>query len=176
MEIMKKNSFLYDELEDACASIGMSPTAWLKMNGFSTGTSTTLKSGVRPLLETVKSLSSKWNRDIGLRIVRAYLMDELDRIGIPQADFSVEISKNESQNDSPEAFCDDLKIIQHFMKHRPIRRSIRALAEILKVSEWAQEDGLFDASDVIAQAERDAVMQKLTATKKRTKQQGEQSA
>lgn len=173
---MKKNSFLYDELEDACASIGMSTTAWLKSNGFSTGTSTTLKSGTRPLIETVKSLSTKWNKDIGLRIIRAYLMDELDRIGASQANFAVEISRDGSQDDSCEAFCEDLKVIQHFMKHREIRRSIRALAEILKVSEWAQEDGFFDASDTVAQAEQDAVMHRLSATKKRDKQQNERTA
>lgn len=171
---MKKNSFLYDELEDACASIGMSTTAWLKSNGFSTGTSTTLKSGTRPLIETVKSLSAKWNKYVGFRIIRAYLMDELDRIGVPQANFAVEIS--DTQDDSCETFCADLKVIQHFMKHREIRRSIRALAEILKVSEWAQEDGYFDTSDAMAQAEQDAMMHKLSATKKRGKQQSEQTA
>lgn len=178
---MKKISFLYDEFEDACAELGMTPTVWMKSNGFSSATSTALKSCLRPALETMHNLVSKFDdRTVRWKLIRGYLMDEIDRIDAPdlsQADFSIDSTGNEDLNDSPEMLSEDLRVIQQFMKHRSIRRSMHGLAVLLKRSEWAQEDGLYaDASDTVAQAERDAAMQKLTATKRRTKQQGEQSA
>ena len=175
---MKKNSFLFDEIEDACAAIGASPTTWLKSQGFSSSTSTALKTGVRPTIETMKILIEKFGGGkIGLRLIKAYLMDEIDRLNASQADFSVELAEDAELSDSPEVLNEDLRIIQQFMKHRAIRRSMHGLAILLKRSEWAQEDGLYvDDSDTVAQAEQDAVMHRLSATKKRSKQQNERTA
>lgn len=170
---MKKISFLYDEFEDACAEIGTSPTPWLQSKGFSSSTTTALKTGVRPTIETMKILVENFSPKVGLRFIKAYLMDEVDRLGASQADFSIELTECADLDDSPEILSEDLRVIQQFMKHRSIRRSMHGLAVLLKRSEWAQED---EAKRIKAQAERDAAMQKLTATKKRTKQQGEQSA
>lgn len=175
---MKKISFLYDELEDACAAIGASPTTWLKSHGFSSSTSTALKTGVRPTIETMKILIDKfYDRKIGLRFIKAYLMDEIDRLNASQADFSIELTEDVDLNDTPEVLNEDLRVINQFMKHRAIRRSMHGLAVLLKRSEWAQEDGLYvDDANAMAQAEQDAMMHKLSATKKRGKQQSEQTA
>lgn len=129
---MKKISFLYDEFEDACAELGTTPTAWMKSNGFSSSTSTALKSCLRPALETMHNLVSKFDdRTVRLKLIRGYLMDEIGRIDVPdvsQLDLLVDIIEDAEQDDSQESIFEDLQILQVHSKSRTVRQLLRDVA------------------------------------------------
>lgn len=164
-------NYLYVGFIECCAVEGISPSAWAEKNGFGNSMPTNLKNGIRPSIETLKKMLSGFSApDAHTMILEAYLKDEIERLGFSLDYISPHINNIKEAKSSLD---EDLRTIQEFMNHRTIRQSVHALAEILKVSEWARED---EAKRIKAQAERDAAMQKLTATKKRTKQQGEQSA
>lgn len=132
---MKKVSFLYNTFKYACSNVGMNPTSWLKSKGFSTGTSTSFKVGTRPSIETLKKLVDNFeDRKVKLNLIKAYLMDEIDRIGaldICQSDFSVELTKDIELGNSPEALSEDLQMIEDLIKNRPLRRAMHGLAMLL---------------------------------------------
>lgn len=150
---------------------GITPSVWTTTNGFSTSTATAMKNGTRPSVDTLKKISVNWSsKEIGLKILVAHLKDEIERAGCSIDDFVLGVKGDKKQESTLD---EDLKTVQQFMNRRPIRESMHGLAVLLRRSEWARED---EAKRIKAQAEQDAAMQRLTATKKRTKQQGEQSA
>ncbi len=165
-----KNNF-YIAFTEACMLEGIAPSVWTTTNGFSTSTATAMKNGTRPSVDTLKKISVNWSsKEIGLKILVAHLKDEIERAGCSIDDFVLGVKGDKKQESTLD---EDLKTVQQFMNRRPIRESMHGLAVLLRRSEWARED---EAKRIKAQAEQDAAMQRLTATKKRTKQQGEQSA
>ena len=164
-------NYLYFEFISCCAIEGISPAAWAEKNGFGNSMPTNLKNGIRPSIETLKRLLSGFSlQESSTRILVAYLKDEIERLDFSLDYISPQINSKEEAKSSLD---NDLKTIQEFMNHRTIRQSVHALAEILKVSEWARED---EAKRIRAQAEQDAVMHRLSAAKKRGKQQSERTA
>lgn len=169
------NNYLYNALSDAALLQGLTPSAWAKQNGFSSGMLTAIKNGARPAQDSLSKFTTNWDDlESGLKVLEAYLKDEIERCGYSLDQITPIITAN-SKPVQKSTLDGDLKIIQRFMNHRPIRESIHGLAVLLQHSEWENHE-TSEVEKTIAQAEQDATMQKLTATKKRTKQQGERSA
>ena len=164
-------NYFYLAFTEACMMEGIVPNAWTASNGFSTSTATAMKNGSRPSVDTLQKISKNWSsKEIGLKILIGHLKDEIERAGCSLDDIVLGIKNDKKQTDTLD---EDLKTVQQFMNRRPIRESIHGLAVLLKRSEWARED---EAKRIRAQAEQDAVMHRLSATKKRGKQQNERTA
>lgn len=168
-------NYLYEALSDAALLQGLTPSAWAKQNGFSSGMLTAIKNGARPAQESLLKFTTNWDDlDSGLKVLEAYLKDEIERCGysLDQITPSIVVDSKPVQKSTLDG---DLKVIQRFMNHRPIRESIHGLAVLLQHSEWEKHEAS-ETEKVIAQAEQDAVMHRLSATKKRGKQQNERTA
>ena len=156
------NNYLYNELCKACDKEGINPTVWAEKNNISTGTPTQLKRGVRPTIQTLGKLISFWkDKKTQLSIATAYLKDEIERLGFSLD--AIQIVDVRSPVQSNSTLDDDLKIVQRFMKDRPIRESMHALAELLRAAEDNPE-----AAKLMAEAENAALLQRMR--KKRKKQ------
>lgn len=95
--------------------------------------STNLKNGVRPKQTTLEKLVHSWpDNEMRIRILQAYLKDEIERLN-----FTLDVLEpvRKSNKISPQ-IDEDLKVITEFMRHKPIRDSIHSLATLLKISDW----------------------------------------
>lgn len=130
-------TFLFEEFSQACQMEGVAPSVWAIKNGLGKSTPTSLKNGIRPELPTLKKLFTCWHsEEIGLRIIVAYLKDELARIGV-SPDNIEPVLKNQSL--TPE-IDEDLATIGEFMlRQTNLRKTIHEVAALLRVSEWAKE-------------------------------------
>ncbi len=159
------NNYRYEEFLKACRSEGIAPYIWAQKNGFGNSLPSYLKNGSRPNVETLKKLATAWSdKTNGLNIIAAHLKDEVEAAGLSVD--AIKISTDPNASNSSSALDDDLNTVQQFMKHRPIRESIHALAALLKVSEWSKQD---EPSNLIAEAEELALMQRARRKKKSTK-------
>lgn len=122
-------NYLYTEFIEACNKSGVAPSSWAEQNGLNKTMPTNLKQGVRPSTETLKKLLNDWDNDeFGVKILNAYLKDEIERVGC-NLDVIEPIIKGGKQ---PSTLDDDLKIVAEFLQKRPVRDSIHMLSQILK--------------------------------------------
>ena len=122
-------NYLYTEFIEACNKSGVAPSSWAEQNGLNKTMSTNLKQGVRPSTETLKKLLNEWDNDeFGVKILNAYLKDEIERVGC-NLDVIEPIIKGKH---STSTLDDDLKIVAEFLQRRPMRESIHMLSQILK--------------------------------------------
>lgn len=123
-------NYLYTEFIEACNKSGVAPSSWAEQNGLNKTMPTNLKQGVRPSTETLKKLLNEWdNEEFGVKILNAYLKDEIERVGC-NLDVIEPIIKGRLSATS--TLDDDLKIVVEFLQRRPVRDSIRMLSHILK--------------------------------------------
>ena len=122
-------NYLYTEFIEACNKSGVAPSSWAEQNGLNKTMPTNLKQGVRPSTETLKKLLNEWvNDEFGVKILNAYLKDEIERVGC-NLDVIEPIIKGRH---STSTLDDDLKIVAEFLQRRPMRESIHMLSQILK--------------------------------------------
>ncbi|MDX8416092.1 hypothetical protein [Intestinicryptomonas porci] len=122
-------NYLYTEFIEACNKSGVAPSSWAEQNGLNKTMPTNLKQGVRPSTETLKKLLNEWDNDeFGVKILNAYLKDEIERVGC-NLDVIEPIIKGRH---STSTLDDDLKIVAEFLQRRPMRESIHMLSQILK--------------------------------------------
>lgn len=122
-------NYLYTEFIEACNKSGVAPSSWAEQNGLNKTMPTNLKQGVRPSTETLKKLLNEWDNDeFGVKILNAYLKDEIERVGC-NLDVIEPIIKGKH---STSTLDDDLKIVAEFLQRRPMRESIHMLSQILK--------------------------------------------
>lgn len=122
-------NYLYTEFIEACNKSGVAPSSWAEQNGLNKTMPTNLKQGVRPSTETLKKLLNDWDNDeFGVKILNAYLKDEIERVGC-NLDVIEPIIKGKH---STSTLDDDLKIVAEFLQRRPMRESIHMLSQILK--------------------------------------------
>lgn len=122
-------NYLYTEFIETCNKSGVAPSSWAEQNGINKTMPMNLKQGVRPSTETLKKLLNEWDNDeFGVKILNAYLKDEIERVGC-NLDVIEPIIKGRH---STSTLDDDLKIVAEFLQRRPMRESIHMLSQILK--------------------------------------------
>ena len=132
-----QNNYTYHEFIEACEITGNTPTSWAEQNGLNRAMPTYMKQGVRPNPETLKKLISGWPRpELGLKILAAHLKDEIERAGV-SLDTIEPVIKSEKPSLSTDKY---LKVIAAFMNHSPIRESMREMAHLLLLSDWAHDN------------------------------------
>ena len=98
---------------------------------------TNLKNGIRPNIDTLKKLTNGWkNPESGLKILIAHLKDEIEAAGYSLDAIHISPQRNPSNTDT--TLDDDLRTVQEYMNHRPIRESMHNLAALLKVREQSK--------------------------------------
>lgn len=120
---------LYKEFTQACIKYGIAPTLWAEQNGLNRAVPTTIKNGVRPGIDTLRKMANGWDDPkLGIKIIQAYLKDEIDRIGI-----SVDDIEPVLKSESPSPHIDqDLKTLHAFMQEIPnLREGIHLVASLL---------------------------------------------
>lgn len=123
-------NYLYAEFIEACDKSGVAPSSWAEQNGLNKTMPTNLKQGVRPSTETLKKLLNEWDNDeFGVKILNAYLKDEIERVGCNLDVIEPIIKGGHPQSSTLDA---DLKIIAEFLQRKPLRDSMHLLSEILK--------------------------------------------
>lgn len=131
------SNFLYTEFLEACTLEGLNPSSWAASNGLSNGTPTYIKRGIRPKLETLKKMITGWSDpNASARIAIAYLRDEIERLGFSLDQIKIELASID--NNYQTTLDDDLRTVQEYMNHRPIRESMHNLAALLKVREQSK--------------------------------------
>lgn len=159
------NNYRYVEFLEACHLDGIKPSTWAVNNGLGNSMPTNLKNGIRPNIDTLKKLTNGWkNPESGLKILIAHLKDEIESAGYSLDLIHISAQKNSSNTDT--TLDDDLRTVQEYMNHRPIRESMHNLAALLKVSEWARTKS---SRDLIKQAEESALIQRAQRKKKSAK-------
>lgn len=121
---------LYVEFSKACAEEGIAPTLWAEKNGLNRAVPTTIKKGVRPGIDTLRKMASGWSSpESSLKIVQAYLKDELERIGVSLDDIEPVL-----KSAAPSPHIDaDLQTLHKFMQEIPnLREGIHVVANLLK--------------------------------------------
>lgn len=126
---------LYSVFIKTCEEYNIAPSSWAELNGLNRTMPTNLKQGVRPSVETLKVLYSSWkSREVGMKIIAAYLKDEVERVGL-----SLDAIEPVIKGERPAPVIDDdLEVIAKFIENKPMRAGIHRLAELLKNSEWAE--------------------------------------
>ena len=136
---MKKENYLYDAFKSLAILEGTTPTRWALDHGLSSGTPTALKKGVSPQEDTLRKLFSaaNWNNkpEIPLALLVAHLKDIIVNHGFNLDDIEPVLK---SEQISP-PLDNDLQTIAAFMTKAPIRESIKGLAALLRVSDWAND-------------------------------------
>ena len=167
---MKNDFYFYRAFVEACLIEGIAPSVWMNKNGFSSSTATAMKNGSRPSLDTLKAATSNWfDRESGLRVLEAYIKDEIERCGYSLDEIAPVIDRKVVLSESESPTLDaDLQTVQQFMNKRPIRDSIHAMAVLLKRSAWAEEDEMKRKRKIRAQVEADAAAHKNTSSNRRS--------
>ena len=123
-------NYLYSELAQACAMEGFTLTQWAEKSGLSKAMPTDLKKGVRPGPETLKKLVHGWSvHSRGLRILEAYLKDEIERVG-ESLDSIQPLIKSDAATPQID---NDLDVIEAFISRAPkLRNAIHMTADLLR--------------------------------------------
>ena len=96
--------------------------------------------------------------------IRANCNRIVERLGFSLDQIKIELASID--NNYQTTLDDDLRTVQEYMNHRPIRESMHNLAALLKVSEWARTKS---SRDLIKQAEESALIQRAQRKKKSAK-------
>ena len=109
---------------------GISPSVWAEKNGFSSSMPTNIKNGIRPNAETLKKLVHGWSvHSRGLRILEAYLKDEIERVG-ESLDSIQPLIKSDAATPQID---NDLDVIEAFISRAPkLRNAIHMTADLLR--------------------------------------------
>ena len=143
------NNYRYVEFLEACHLDGIKPSTWAVTNGLGNSMPTNLKNGIRPNIDTLRKLTNGWrNSESGLKILVAHLKDEVESAG--HSLDAIHIARKKNVANSDVTLDDDLRTIQEFMSHRPIRESIHNLSALLKISEWAKDKSNLSHKDMEA--------------------------
>lgn len=131
------NNYRYVEFLEACHLDAIKPSTWALTNGLGNSMPTNLKNGIRPNIDTLKKLTNGWkNPESGIKILIAHLKDEIEAAGYSLDAIHISPQRNPSNTDT--TLDDDLRTVQEYMNHRPIRESMHNLAALLKVREQSK--------------------------------------
>lgn len=129
-------NYLYDEFTQACSMEGIAPSAWAYKNGLGKSIPTAIKNGIRPEVDTLQKLCSSWSTENrGIRIIQAYLKDEIERVGLTLDQIQPLIA---SENCAPQ-LDEELKTIGKLAEYVPnLREAIHVIANLLKLTDYGK--------------------------------------
>ena len=129
-------NYLYDEFTQACSMEGIAPSAWAYKNGLGKSIPTAIKNGIRPETETLQKLCTCWSTENrGIRIIQAYLKDEIERIGLTLDQIQPLVT---SESRAPQ-LDEELKTIGKLAEYVPnLREAIHVIANLLKLTDYGK--------------------------------------